>query len=484
MISEDLFNMSIEATVALDAQGILLKAAPGTPLEVLNNAAQAGDIEHANMQQPGFDYQPEAQYLSAVSAGFKEGEMNEDLHHEQLQTLAKQIAEHVRGHIDFARNTVRPLIIELANSFNEHFHAIPAVVEYHLDIQCKELPEPLTQTDLSDVVKRYSNVEYIKSTVFVPLAPASEQQIHELLYTGASHVDQAIDAWFVRIGMKYAVAVWNSLFSANRTERSIGELLADRKNAAEYALAAYLLTNKMIASTPQGVQMDLVKFNMAMNQVREQAALVMVYCLAQHERTLASSLLIDYYDQKCMIVNGEVYRKFIQDGGNNAMLYGSVLMERPLRLAPEILQAAPRLIELWERNNTLLTAAQRTNINRRLYELLENRLLYVVNTNADKAFGHLLAEGDNVIESAPYKEFLKNHTQYVYAVREEKFKDVWALATEVICGTVFPYSNAFEILKGIDEAASNDESLDINEATMLSLFNLVAQYVCAQIETT
>ena len=396
--------------------------------------------------------------------------------------MVVDIAAHVQNHLQFAKGVVRPVIQELVIEVEERIKALPLSIEYALDIVVLDPPEPMISPAFEEMVAEFKEVAYIPVTDYMSLPLLSGAEVLNHMVTGSAETDEAIAVWAAKKGDAYFQHIWECVFTASPTLERFDGLIQDRRSGPDAALTVFLLCKRMYDNPIEGTAMSLPDFNGKIAQLRNQAALRLNHAYEEYARDSKMSLLIKNYSNQEVVVNGNVYRKWMEEGGNNAVIFGSMLTDRPAKFVMDLDGKRAELLALWERHNQMLTVGERNRRFVRYKEILRSGLLNLTaGEGLQRCFGHL-AQGEVLVTTnqAEYQQFLTNVDHFVDAVREQDFKNLWELSLQAVCQCVFFYTDADKLLSGIERACLGNEGIEIREAALLSLIDYVVDYVCNQ----
>lgn len=477
MLTIQVVKEAIALAQEFDRRALVLTAVPGTPLAALCQAATLCEPVGAENAV----YEPDAQYLEQQSAGWTQD--TQSTHDIELSAMTVDIAKAVQHHLQFAKNVVRPVIQELVGQVEADIKALPLNVEYNLDIVVIDPPEPMVSASFEEMVDEFKEVPFAPITGYMNLPSLSGSEVLTHLVTGAKDTDEAIAIWAAKKGDAYFQYVWECVFTALPTDERFSHLIQDRRSGADAALTVFLLCKRMFDNPIEGVEMSLAQFNEKIAELRNQAALRLHHAYEEYARDSKMSLLIKNYTDKEVLVNGNVYRKWMQEGGNNAVLFGSLLTDRPAKFVMDLDGKKAELLARWEQHNHLLTVSERNKRFVRYKEILKNRLHSVVGADLQGCFGHLREGGLPADVNQPeYQQFVLNVNTFADTVSEADFKNLWAVSMKAVCRCVFYYTDAEKILAGIEAACQANEGIEIREAALLSLIDYVVDYACDQMK--
>ena len=476
MISKQIAEHAISSTEEWERKGMYLKPVPGSLLEKLVMAATLGE-----QQQPlTVDWIPSAEQISEQSAGYKAADEETISEHDSLQKqVAAAIAAQIQQHFNFARNNVRPIILQTVDLLRGALTSIPDSVEYSPNLILVDLPKPMNDPELQDVIQAYRSVPLLNLTKTVGFAEADIKKIIEYAAPGSRGYDNEVATWMAGLGEENILSMWNAIFGLGDTS-NFAKLVGSPTTAADAAMFTFAIATTMLHNSPEGLELTRDQITTC-GQLREQAAIRMCYATDEEQVWIKNQRVLLTYTKERVRVSGTVYRDWIENGGSNAILFGSILSDRPSSLINALNEKAGEYITNWERHNKLLSAAQVAKRSSVFQEALYVSSKRALGANLELAFAH----AGNIALDARHPGDLaadKALKEICVSVREEEFADLYQLARRVICDAVFPYSNALEILKGVDEAKLDNPDSSDREAALVMLVQLVTRFIRAQIE--
>lgn len=477
MISTSAASVAINIASEFDRRRLVLAPAEGTPLAELVSASDEVAISEAGATE----WLPDAELIASISAGFAED--GSSRHDEKLDAFAADIAPAVTQHLNFAKNVVRPVIAELVEAVTADIASLPVDVQYNLNIVKRSLPEPMLSAALADLVAEFKETQYEPLRTYVGLQPKSSDEVIELLATGAADTDEMIATWAAKKGGAFFTAIWDAVFTDAPTEQRFDTLIQDDASGLDVAVVVFLLCKRLYDNPPEGAAMSLVDYNQKIADLRNQSALRITHGYESAERALRSGLLIARVDHKDLTVNADVYAKYLAEGGSDAVLFGSVLSDRPVKFIGDLNERAEEFKSLWEHRNRVLTAKERNNRFVNYKTILRERAEKVIADNMASIFSVTAPEGTEISKDLPaYVQAIAAVEAFCDEVKEPQFKDIWTLATQLVCRTAFFFTDAEKILAGIDQACKDNEGIAIREAALISLIEYVTDWVCDQMQ--
>jgi len=191
MIRENNAQSAIDAAVEFDKRNLGLTFKSGSFLEPLCAAASVDFKVPTNLAER--EYIPSAQAISAISAMVPLG-CERAPHELVLDRVVVDVADAVRSHIFFAKNTVRPIVKELVDRMEAALKAQPAEATFNPSIVRLGIPAPLESNLFEGLVEEFSTLSYRAINASANLPSVEREQLPAMLTTGNAVVDGDIEA--------------------------------------------------------------------------------------------------------------------------------------------------------------------------------------------------------------------------------------------------------------------------------------------------
>lgn len=469
MINLETAKAAISVAQELDNRKIYLSPISGSPVERLSQLGSA-----AEEVKPGFEYTPDPQEIVSISA------LGDDVHGQELDDAAEEISKLVQNHLTFAKDVVKPAIVEVAELVGVKFKELDESKTYDIEIIQVDPAEPMIVSSLEDTIKAFKGSPYIPFEGYIPCSKDyTAQEVIAWMSTGQNDVDEAISIWSAKKGDAFFESVFKEVFVS--PTKGI-QFNIDNRQSSDFALAVFLISNKLYNNPVDGFGINLRSYNEKMSDLRKACAYRLNQAYDEFERNTNSKLLIINYSAKEVYVNGNIYRQYLEDGGSAAAVFGSVLSQNPKMFLSDVVGNQTEFVSKWEQHNKLFNSALKSRSFLDKKAALRDIVLSNVQQNFNDYFCHLCAEGTTpTIDMQEYQTFLSNLDSFVDTVKEQDMVNVWSLCTKVICDCVFYYTSAGQILNGVEEAIIKNPGIELREALLLSTIEYVTDFVCAQI---
>lgn len=408
-------------------------------------------------------------------------------HNRVVDSLSEQIAEYVKAHVDFARNTVNPQVKVIDEAIDRHLQtfktprAIDSVrlVEY-------DIPSILKDEMFLKELSPFENRPLVPAERVLNLPVKAAEEVRNHLLTGQKDFDEEILTWSTHLSDDVLSTVWLSFFSR---AASVGSRFIEASQLTGYSiperldigLSVYLICNSLktnVESTEGSV--SLPEYNRLLTQAQEWAASLMTGLLKTLSAYQKAGTLVVYSSSttKTVVVLSSVYEKFLQEGGTPEAVLGLMTSNQPrmITVSSQILSQKKDLEMSWASYETYYTALQAN----KSIEYFRDFLMMTLRSMITGSSIPSLVEYKT--ENAGYEaQALKLLKTYVDGLKMGSMQEPRQVSLYLGAQVLYYYTDAYKILSGIQEAAQANPSIDVREAALLSTVAYVADYLADQI---
>lgn len=475
MIRNSHLNAALTLTAKLDGMGYRVLPIGNTPLASLN----------ADLCVPvamSADWQPTPEnYVSAANAITPGQEYS--VYTENMDQSARAIAAYVQSHLSFAKNVVKPVITELVECFTEKVNSVNISPMNDFKIVKRELPTPMLNSDIKDAVDDYENIEI--SAVEYPRYNGPDKsivEIIELMKTGNKAADTAIETWVATVGEAQIQSAYERAFGVVKGGYPKSHLIGTAHDSWNSTLAVFLMARNLHNNPWEGCAMSLVDYNVTMGNLRDWAGNTLAAVYKTYGNNIRTGQLIVLIYNNEVQVNGPVYDEWIAAGNSDLVLFGAAVRGRQINFVSEVNEAKVDLMRAWEMHSAMASASERNRKYGLMKSTLHDCVFQVIEGNATSVFGHLNNQSNitDHVEMKEYKAFRSMFDEYYSTITESDFADIWCMAKRIVCDMLFYYTDAGDILDGIEDACKNNPELTVDEAALLSTIQYVSKYVSSQ----
>lgn len=482
MITKTAILAAISVAQEFDNKRIFLSAKAGTPLANLNELSSL-----ATFATPVDDneYNPDVNMIENNS-GFKQDDNQKSLHTEGLEAMVSEISLAVQSHLNFARNTVKPLIQELYDEIKKCSDNIQISNVFNPIIEIYDLPEPMMNIGFEEDILNFKDINYVNNPKSIGLNTMTGPEVMKFITTGDDNFNKELEIWAAKKGDYFFEQVWLSVFTKEQGSISFESLTnPSGPNGLDASIAVYLIARRLFDNPPEGTAMTLFEYNSQIAEIRNQAVSRIQNAYSEYNSFKTTKLIIKGFsaDNK-VVVLGYNYRPWLEEGNNNAVIFGSILSSNVGKFATDLLEKKQEYITNWERQNAILTLTNKNRYFNELKSVIASCTKTLVINNMNKCFAHLNTAIEPNINLPEYMEYEKKLAEFTENVKECDTADIWRLSKDIVCKCLFYYTDADKILCGIDNACKANPNMEIREAALISTIIYVVDYVCDQMQTS
>lgn len=457
----------------LQRNNISLSPMGGTPLAALVNACHNPlDYQIASADPATVLHNlPERLNAMSMERGI-DGVVNHD---EVMRELVELVSTTVGTSIDRARNVVSPKIKEVVDQVTSRMEAdvvsdlmpVTVIPDFHKAIWDSPI--------LAGMVEKFAGIPIETVKLGFNLPSKTEDEVIALLKTGSERFDLEIHEFVREITPSHVHALYQTFFAGELlTDRSLADAINVYTSPRDDILVIYLLAHRLYHDVPEGVTVSLSAYRESLVTLMAQSARSIAGVSAMRLRDVQQKKLIVRYPtesidravpgQTFITVNGVVYNEWLNEGGSIEVLLGSYVTEKELGYRA-LLENAEFYSKAWERHQRLF----KMHLNAQTYNRIVSAFRHVLSIQISS-----LGADDHPVGKAVLQEKL---TEVLSMVKESDTKDIQLLARKLVCRVLFAHTDAEKILNRVDQYAIANPTIDIREAALLAVVDIVAEWV-------
>lgn len=470
MLTVEALNEAMPLTESLDSQDIVLEAIEDTPLARAVNQTVILD-DQTDKENP-IDLESSVASTNAVEK--VSGGSEHDL---VIDEIVKAGADAVRGQVLYAKNVVQPKLKQFIDLVEEDIALLPVSGLSKYQIKTYDLPEIFQSDGFKQSLDLFANTEYQPFSFDLNLPDIVESEFIDLIKTGSQVTDGFIDQWIARVGIDFIYSVYQTVFQIKQnTDADYSKVLDlrvmmnDKETGTDTTIAIYLLSNKLYDNPPENTNNSLDSYNAKLLVLRNQSGnklfrIKEAFDLAYENNKIVKEIVSSY----CVEVFSHVYADWINNGGSNEVLLGSLLADRGYYTVSALNEDSEKLKALWENNKQL---EEKTAIN--------NKFVYV-KESLQRNFSKLLAE-DTESSIEDKNTYSKIFSEELKLIKISDLTDICAVCLKLLGRSMFYRSDAERFLTSMDKVTIENPSINPREAALISAIELATDYLCAQIK--
>ena len=475
MLTNEALISALPLTEILDTRNLALIATEGSPLAALVKATRS-DTNYSVQNAPS--YTPDIGTIEYM-ANKKDDTLGYSPHDFVMDDLVNTCTAAVQQHLYFAKNIVAPAVAELVEKTMASMLAVAPSKLLGMEVVTWAPPKPLESSALESSLRRFEGMPYDVPALSMRLPSITAKEIIDLLGSGISSVDKDIAEWASIRGEGYFLNLWENVFQIKQAglndacNNTFRDWIEDKELGMDNALAIYLLSRRLADSDPlAGTEMSLPAFERLIIEFRDQSGSRLVRAMDEIDRSAKNGQLIRSTTDRVTVVNASIYREWIENGGENEILFGNLLDLPSVTNVETLNEKASALKQLWNRHS-VLTATVESN---RKYSSIKEILL----THFEEQIRVVPAGEEATLGNR--ENIVKEFNNQLNQVRSSEFNDLFPLCLKLVCRSRFSQTSAETILEGIERVQKENPNIDVREAAAVSAIEYIAQWMASQMK--
>jgi hypothetical protein len=483
MLHHDSITTAWSLAEELAAKGQVVRPRTNTVLEQLvrlcpTDLTRPQEIEVPPADVPGYY----GTYLENTTQGTPEAPSEHD---QALNALQRDIALAVTQHVGFARNIVKPLILDYIERVSKALETLqPRRASDLFDIVIQDLPEICEDATFLSDIGSYTSQSVLTPDLKPTLGDKSPEEILALLSTGQKALDGLLVTWYGRLGEDFFTRCWYSFFSQNPAPvkgilcyAEVGNLDVFAK--ADIATFLYIVAGRLyeaVDDSAQGVSLQVYKNTMA--QIRDYGGALLAACLKliqNFEQSKTMVIKLEEANYRALVV-GKLYREWLKTGGHPEVILGLIVSGKLIANQVALDTAAPGLLERWQNFSNLFDVRESNQA--------FTNFRTVLKLEFDQLMGTLTEEEQGYVKEDPsyYQKSIKLVDEVIAGLKTSDMPDLYGTALKIVCRGRFYYTDAEKILSGMEDVRKANPHIDPREAALLSTLEYVCTFLADQFQ--
>lgn len=465
----------------LDAAGVILVPKGGTPLDHLVQASCVNtDAIIKTDGQNGYlidTFEIERQ-SNAIVEPFEQSR-----HDYVADDIAAVGGNAVQNVISVIRNRIAPSIGELVELVTMRMNATPVSTLANIKITANEGAGALFSPALARLIEKFALTPPMEPSMNLALPRLSAAEIVPLLETGISSFDSEAHDWIASLPPSTLETIWEVFFSTETAREGTGgdatiarrqdpfNSLVDGWDCAR--LAVFLISRNLLENDVvlDGTEMNLGTYRGTLQTYMQQSGRLLNRQVEKLTSSVQNGVLVNSINYNEIVVNTPVYNTWLENGGDNEVLFGMAMSGSPTFLIGTLTERADEFRALWKRQVQLLTAA---DSNTRFNYLREQLVL---------CYESMLSKEDHDgVQYTPHEVqvIMKEFKKQLDGLSIEETQDVYRLCLKLICRTRYVKLPAERFLLKMDEVAKADPTLSPRETATIATIEYICDWVADQ----
>lgn len=470
MLTNHSANAVFDLAQQLTDQGLRLSVIDESPLTALLNACVSPSMASGQITSVADDTVSSSPVTNFIGASRLKGPEGASEHDLVMDELVETISMAVSRNLNWARNEVAPLVMsihdEAEKAVGEAGKAgpVPLVVLPYFYASLWDRPE------VEEMIGRYSNVPFAKVNTLYPVALPEGKTAVQMLSTGLAGVDSAVQEIVQKRGESYINNLYELYFGKERVKTMDFSLNWEQ---VDDSLIVLLLANALVNHVPAGINGSLDSYKSYMAEVIEQAAAACARVIRRREdydrnRTLVLQLPYGTPRRGNIFVNGDVYNRWLHEGGTPEILMGAVLANAETSYTA-MLEDKERLARVFQSMaETLKSQLQYTRFNAMLASFRHSITQLIMQMDESK----LPVDRNTLIQNLGHR---------LTHLKLADLDNIYLSARKTLCRTLWMHTNVERYLRAIDAAAESHPGMQVREVALYATIDLVVEWLDAQL---
>lgn len=458
---------------SLQSKGVALESIEDTPVDVL-----VGSTVVITADDGG------AEVLDAVATSDITSTSTGPLptsHNVEFDSAVELGAQAVRAELYHAQNVVAPAVETLTAKIRESLEVHVDKHLFNFDIQIEEISPVLKDGNMLALLEEHANNGRVLPTGAVfSFGERTVDEIKSWLGTGFKKTDEAIDLWVAGLSDDFFLDTWSRVFNNGHVGEG-GSLMTALGNT-ERATLVYLLARYLRDNPIEGSGLGLTDYTRHLNTLKNLAGEVLFHQLKRLNDSIEAGYLIkevvsrkDGSGCRCIVVQGEVYRPWVEAGGDINTLYGLVL-SRPddvlsIATIKQIEERAEEYQKAFLSHHNLAVAAIEQKRGLLLRQIIAAEFQRWLDSEYE---GQVGKEGEAQRIFSHFREELSK-------MGDGRLVQLEDALLSLMCGAVWPDKHSYFVLSRMDYHCKANPSLTPREAASIAVIELVTDWVAGQI---
>lgn len=480
MLTKNAISAAVSVTETFSNAGCYIDVKAGTPLRLMVDQCMCPTAlcDELSVEQT-------AEALSTNSSIKNAADIYpHDVATEQTVEIASKA---LMNNISYARHVVNPLIEKMVESIKAKEAERDARFAYGFNVIPFDYAEFWDQVGLVAIAEKYSEMAAEPVKFIEGMAPLSGDELRTLLETGANSVGKSVLAYvdkMTSVDYNYLETLYNDVFLSGTPTKLTATFLAPGPEVgsvvllptqigANHIAVVHFLAKALVKTIPDSFSVDAKAYELAMSTLVGQTGRRLSTVIEQRRRDNGTGRLIYTIEEKAadgsksrtdIVVNGDVYPKYLKDGGSVEAVIGNALTDKVLNV-DEIVSGTDRYLAAQQ--TYARTMIERDNAD------YHARTISFMRTALHEALGSLedgqctRTRGDAVNEIA-------EHLGYV---TQADLENLWVVSRKLICHCFFYGTNVLSILTYMDDLAKRMPRADGRLLSYYAAIEVMADWV-------
>ncbi len=444
-------------------------------------------IQNVGVRTPAFETTRNAHGAGRdiIKESMKKDISGNSAHDELSEHLINETIVKVRDNLKLARSVVNPLIRVTLEEVEKLIQQINIEATNVIRVESVFADPIWNSSQLAAMASKFSETPFINIKIQHVFPPRSVQDIIAMMKTGTVAMDTMIDKWANSLKGSFITEAYENIFSGGSNSVNVIYLNDAIRWGKDSSLIAFLIARAANKEIPEGIDMGAESFRAYISGIEAQAGAIVCREIDKLDEDIKNGVLVIEYpyisdnrslDGGVIFVNGSVYNGWLDKGGTPEVLMGALASgdhRQSSRRGEDILLKKDQYLDAWNRYAGILRSKQLS----RSFTTAITAISKIVSSQiVGMSEDNLSGIGKDVMQKR-LEEILSKATMY-------DVENLHRFIQKVICQSMFPLSDAEEILTEIDVAFASNPGLDIRQAATVAIIAVVSRWAIGNLSYT
>lgn len=401
----------------------------------------------------------------------------ETYHDAALQDVVKCDSSIIQNNIMLARNVVNPIVMKVIQGLESHLNEIPSVV-LPLNIVISKWGNIWDSATIRTVLSGFEGRANSAINSSLPAFPRlSMEELLGHLKTGSASFDQDVNEWLGTLTDAVLMTIYEELFCSEPAPReAMSRVMRSRAtyDNHNYAFAVALLAHSFLRKLPEGINGSAANIERVLGEYGAFATAEIGQATMMRNFNREKNVLVLFYPsgisaEAPIVVNGDFYDQWLEDGGKPAVILGAFFADKPT--STDMLNAnAGRYQDVWSAKNADNQALVKDIRLSNIRSELSRQLNLVITEISDE---HCLG-----LDRSAMRAGVRAAISNIYPSDVENLGN---LVRRVVCNVMFPNTEVLVLLEQIDSVMKIDPTLNANAAAGIAVLRFIVAHVARQL---
>ena len=468
--------------------GIVLNPMPETPMHRISTASTGVVYQGvlAENDQPAMRTMQLIASVTEAATVYNPQLLTESPHDSLMREMTELATTGILNALQIAKNVVNPMVVSVYEHVRADVDSEDSYAGLGISVEPIVFDTVWSNDVIHDLVNRHAEVGS-KNVRLPAVHPAlTDDQLHELMMTGGQSLDNEITQFISSVGISMVRRVYEDVFYTNihNRERDVRNYFTLGVQGSRALMIAFLLGCGLSNNLQEKIDVNgLDNYREWIGDFVQQVGLMLTITISDITKVFRDNRMVVAYPNRgsvaalasatdnTVLVIGDLYTKWLEDGGMPEILFGAALSDRETDIVT-LMENRDRYMSVWTRQLGLLRSMRVSNQLGVARRSLQREIAEaIVNTSDDNLTGS------------------KSDKHKMLETMLDKFnmgdlENLYSTVREMVCVILFPHTDSLKLLMAIDTIAKQNPGIGVREAALLAAIDAVVAWVMSQVIVT